>query len=157
MGNWTNRQFEVDGMNFDAAIDWQHELHAYQEGDIPEGTIPVELYNCSKDWDIYMIYPQNPTDEAILQGIREWIDSNPTEFSEPEFQCEPFYPEEEIHSYGGYTANDVCSIIASMIKLHRGECCMENAYDEIERVISYASGYQAASERAASLWDYLKL
>lgn len=73
-----NVQFEVNEMHFDAAIDYCHEMHAYSPNEIPEGCIPVELYNLDYDWDIKMIYPKANADgdvneQDILYGIYEWI------------------------------------------------------------------------------------
>lgn len=148
MPSWTNRRFDVDGMHFDAAIDYCHELHTYTAGMIPEGTIPVELYNCDdSSWDIYMIYPAQPTDEAILAGIREWIDSNPTDLDEYylsfDQECNQEYNQDDyIHQEGGYTPKELYDTISAMM-----EFSCKGDYDKLNKKIAELFGYDSDAYR----------
>ena len=96
-----NLRLKVCGYLFDAAIDCDFALHAY---DISfqecEFVVPIELYNMDKDWDIKMIYCRykdineglSPTasinnkvdffshtlvsEEFIRKEIKKWIAEN---------------------------------------------------------------------------------
>ena len=79
----TNIKYTVDGMLFDAAVDWNWQLHCYSseefEIDRHNGVLPIELYNCSKrEWDIKMIYQENRKGgvnfDFILKETQEWIE-----------------------------------------------------------------------------------
>lgn len=52
-----NVRYQVDGLRFDAAIDCDWEMHAYDESIISDSLTPIELY-CfdNPDWDIRMVY-----------------------------------------------------------------------------------------------------
>lgn len=47
-----NLRYKCKGFNFDAAIDIHGILYSYSD----ENTIPIELYNLDKEWDIKVIY-----------------------------------------------------------------------------------------------------
>lgn len=52
----------MDGMLFDAAVDWDRQLHNYSG--IPTNLLPIELYNFDKKgWG----------EEVIYQDISEWL------------------------------------------------------------------------------------
>jgi len=52
-----NVRYTVNGLNFDAAIDPDWQLHSYPEDLVPENFIPIEIYCINKpDWGIKMIY-----------------------------------------------------------------------------------------------------
>lgn len=61
-----NVHYKMENMEFDAAIDFEHTLHCYP--DDMKCSVPIELYNLSEDWDIYMVYPQ-----YSLQQMHEFI------------------------------------------------------------------------------------
>lgn len=73
----TNFRYKVNGMHFDAAIDWEFELHAYTKEQKDPDILPIELYNLDKDWDITMIYiPRNTEEEdrqaKIITETEKW-------------------------------------------------------------------------------------
>ena len=88
-----NLNYECEGLHFDAAIDCDWQMHAYELGiwgeeSLPKDKqVPIELYCYDHtDWDIHMMYQahKNPQGgkgirftlvsfEEILQETREWI------------------------------------------------------------------------------------
>ena len=132
MGTWTNRRFFVDGMEFDAAIDYGFELHHYCEGEVPEGTIPVELYNCSKDWDIYMIYLSEISDEAIIAGIREWISLMPVEQTNNYPEESDYIDEYDSEDYNeSYTTDSVLHLLELLSKYTKRKISKEELLNEV--------------------------
>lgn len=91
-----NVRYKMENMEFDAALDFKHEMHAYELACFRSNRtceVPIELYNCSKDWDIYMVYPQmsaedvqkyvdagvtgTPLETLLESETQQWIDSDP--------------------------------------------------------------------------------
>ena len=86
-----NVRYKMENMEFDAAIDFDHMLHYYDN--IERQYVPIELYNCSEDWDIYMVYPHysrqqmhefvaagitgTPLETLIESETQQWIDTDP--------------------------------------------------------------------------------
>lgn len=62
-----NYRFEINGMHFDAAIDFEYQLHPYT-GEARK-MLPVELYNLDLDWDIKMSYFDNSFRKVENQGF----------------------------------------------------------------------------------------
>ena len=84
--NIVNINFILNGLHFDAAVDVNWEMHAYDEERYEEEnwskTTAIELYCFDKpDWDIKMIYQnkKNSTTHTvvdfdnIIEEIKEWI------------------------------------------------------------------------------------
>jgi hypothetical protein len=74
--NITNIKYTVDGMLFDAAVDWDWNMHLYELEQKKENVLPIELYNCNKDWDIHMIYQNGRSSvdfDNIIKQTKEWI------------------------------------------------------------------------------------
>ena len=89
-GRLVNIRYKVGGLNFDAAIDCNWQLHCY--GVDPEEKkrrVPIELY-CfdNTDWDIRMIYQEFDNDQSdnpahilhtacdfenIIEETKKWI------------------------------------------------------------------------------------
>lgn len=78
----TNFRYEVNGMHFDAAIDWEFELHAYTREQKDPDILPIELYNLDKDWDVTMMFIPRNTEEKDRQAkiiaetekwCKEWL------------------------------------------------------------------------------------
>lgn len=62
-----NLRYKCCGLNFDAAIDCDWQLHCYDlglwglDGVSKDGQTPIELYCIDRpEWDVYMIYYQEP-------------------------------------------------------------------------------------------------
>jgi hypothetical protein len=91
-GRIINIRYICDGLNFDAAVDCNWNLHPYYgiSKDERNETVPVELYCLDKpEWDIRMVI-QNGTNEqerpegcftrtvfdweVIMKETREWIE-----------------------------------------------------------------------------------
>lgn len=77
-----NYRFEINGMHFDAAIDFGCLLHPYTEETMK--MLPVELYNLDLDWDIKMSYFDDSFREienqellfaSIEEDAEEWCKS----------------------------------------------------------------------------------
>lgn len=84
-----NIRYKVKGLHFDAAIDCDWQLHAYDEEE--KDVTPIELYCFDhKEWDIRMMYHKERNDQqgvfsdglilhssidfqAILKETRKWI------------------------------------------------------------------------------------
>lgn len=62
-----NYRFGINGMRFDAAIDFEYQLHPYTEE--AKKMLPVELYNLDLDWDIKMSYFDNSFRKIENQGF----------------------------------------------------------------------------------------
>ena len=87
--NIVNINFKLNGLNFDAAIDINWEMHAYDEEQYEEENwsknTAIELYCFDKpDWDIKMIYQtlnnrKNSTTHTIvnfdniIKETKKWI------------------------------------------------------------------------------------
>ena len=84
--NIVNINFKLNGLNFDAAVDVNWEMHAYDKEQYEEEnwskTTAIELYCFDKpDWDIKMIYQnkKNSTTHTvvdfdnIIEETKEWI------------------------------------------------------------------------------------
>ena len=94
-----NVRYSMGKMSFDAAIDFDHELHYYDNIE-QQCAVPIELYNFSREWDIRMVYPDfsrqemyefvaagitnTPLEEVIFTATQEWIDSEPEDVYPPE-------------------------------------------------------------------------
>ena len=85
MARIVNIKYRCCGLDFDAAVDCDWVLHAYEEK--PAGVTPIELYCLDNiDWDIRMIYQNgvNSQDDReyrftsvdmgnILKETRKWV------------------------------------------------------------------------------------
>ena len=65
-------------MLFDAAVDWDWEMHYYELFTEKKGNVlPIELYNCDiPEWDIRMVYQKGRRDvdfDNIVKETKEWI------------------------------------------------------------------------------------
>ena len=107
-----NVRYKMENMEFDAAIDFDYMLHYYDN--IERQYVPIELYNCSEDWDIYMVYPHysrqemhefvaagitgTPLETLIESETQQWIDTDPEDISycPPEPDYDPEFYEDEI-------------------------------------------------------------
>ena len=82
-----NIRYEIDGLHFDAAIDINWELHAYDETNYQEehwrNTTAIEIYCFDRpNWDIKMIYQTNRNNmchtmvdfQNILDETKKWIE-----------------------------------------------------------------------------------
>lgn len=83
-----NVRYTVNGLNFDAAIDPDWQMHSYPDEMVSENLIPIELYYIDEpDWNIKMIYqnkeiakcgePVNPQQDEK----KYWMMNNHTYFS----------------------------------------------------------------------------
>lgn len=82
-----NIRYKCCGLNFDAAVDCDFALHIYGfSPDEKEAIAPIELYCLDrKDWDIRMIYQDNPNQhnsdynytivdwDNIVKETRKWV------------------------------------------------------------------------------------
>ena len=69
-----NVRYEVNGIHFDAAIDYSRILHPYTYGQ--RQMLPVELYCLDHtDWDIEMIYFADGTVEwdKVVERSIQWV------------------------------------------------------------------------------------
>ena len=68
-----NIRYNVNGLNFDAAVDYGYILHPYTYGQ--SIMLPVELYCLDHDWDIVMLYFANGVVEwdKIIERTCQWI------------------------------------------------------------------------------------
>lgn len=76
--NITNIKYTVNGMLFDAAVDWDWNMHYYELfTEKKENVLPIELYNCDiPEWDIRMVYQNGRSDvdfDNIIKQTKEWI------------------------------------------------------------------------------------
>ena len=75
--NVTNIKYTVNGMLFDAAVDWDWELHLYELEEKKENVLPIELYNCDiPEYDIRMVYQNGRSSvdfDNIIKKTKEWI------------------------------------------------------------------------------------
>ena len=113
-----NVRYKMENMEFDAALDFKHEMHCYELACFRANKaceVPIELYNCSVDWDIYMIYPQmsaedvqkyvdagvtgTPLETLLESETQQWIDSDPEEYIQ--------YPPEKDYNPDEYEAEDL--------------------------------------------------
>lgn len=83
----TNLRYEIDGLHFDAAVDINWEMHAYDEERYKEenwkNTTAIELYCFDRpDWDIRMIYQSTKNNlcrtfvniQNIFDETKKWIE-----------------------------------------------------------------------------------
>ena len=63
-----NVRYTVNGLHFDAAIDCNWQLHAYEESpEVMKKRVPIELYCFDHlEWDINM--------EEIIEETKKWIE-----------------------------------------------------------------------------------
>ena len=97
-----NIRYTVDGLRFDAAIDCDWQLHAYDvDPETKKKRVPIELYCFDHtDWDIRMLYqelnndqPTRPGEyhilhtevewEGIIKETRKWIEEMTGQIEEP--------------------------------------------------------------------------
>lgn len=76
--NITNIKYTVNGMLFDAAVDWDWNLHLYELfTEKKEDVLPIELYNCDvPEWGISMVYQNGRSSvdfDDIVKHTKEWI------------------------------------------------------------------------------------
>lgn len=84
--NIVNIRFTIDNLHFDAAVDINWELHAYDDSDYEEEnwskTTAIEIYCFDHtEWDIHMIYQniKNSTTNTfvdfdnIIEETKKWI------------------------------------------------------------------------------------
>ena len=84
--NLVNIRYTVDNLRFDAAIDINWELHAYDDSLYEEenwkSTTAIEIYCLdNKDWDIKMIYLNTHNSEShtivdfenLVEETKKWI------------------------------------------------------------------------------------
>ena len=116
-----NVRYKMDNMEFDAAIDFEHELHAYELSCFKSKVcdVPIELFNCSENWDIWMIYSKfsrqqmhefvaagiigTPLETLIESETQQWIDTDPEDLTctlIEEEGCDD--QEEEVDPYEDY-------------------------------------------------------
>lgn len=105
-----NIHYEMDNMEFDAAIDLGQNLHSYSKDELKNCEVPIELYCFSRNWDIHMLYPEmskanviwyiavgvddTPLADFIEMATREWIDSKPHDMAYPKtVEGEEFIPD----------------------------------------------------------------
>lgn len=89
-----NVRYTVNGLHFDAAIDCNWQLHAYEESpEVMKKRVPIELYCFDhQDWDIRMLYQDLLNDqptrlngeyfmqhtevqwEGIIEETKKWIE-----------------------------------------------------------------------------------
>ena len=76
--NITNIKYTVNGMLFDAAVDWDWNIHCYELfTEKKENALPIELFNCDiPEWDIRIVYQNGRSDvdfDNIIKQTKEWI------------------------------------------------------------------------------------
>lgn len=65
-----NIRYRAGDMDFDAAVDYEWQLHLYQE--ISEEKVPVELYCFDHpEWDVKVVFI-NKSDISHYTVIKEW-------------------------------------------------------------------------------------
>lgn len=68
MARIVNIKYRCCGLNFDAAVDCDWELHCYE--DKCNDVTPIELFCLDrKDWDIRMIYQEKRNDQKSCEYI----------------------------------------------------------------------------------------
>lgn len=97
-----NVRYTVNGLYFDAAIDCDWQLHAYEESpDEMKKKVPIELYCFDhQGWGIRMLYQDLLNDqptrtgeyfmqhtevqwEGIIEGTKKWIEEMTGQIEEP--------------------------------------------------------------------------
>ena len=78
--NITNIKYTVDGLLFDAAVDWYWQMHLYEMDCFQskqEDVLPIELYCCDiPEWDVHMMYQNGRRDvdfDNIIKETKAWI------------------------------------------------------------------------------------
>lgn len=84
--NLVNIRYTVDNLRFDAAVDINWELHAYDDSDYKQDnwskTTAIEIYCLdNRDWDVKMIYQEATNSmnhtfvdfENLIEETKKWI------------------------------------------------------------------------------------